>query len=928
MVQVNGTVRSTTWVYQNSTWSAVPSAETPFTECCGAMAFDPVENETVLVGGFVYGNNTVGDYNSNSTWVLSNGTWTWIPTNSTFRGRYGESLVYDAADRYLMMFGGDAYGAAGYAPQTWRFHAGVWSQVFPKASPGGRDGASIAYDAADGYVLLFGGYSGGHWLDDTWSYTNGTWTNLTSTLASSPSGRASATMEYDAYDGYVVLFGGGGKGGDLNDTWKFQNGSWTNITAIAGTAPSPRDQAAAAYVPTQDYILLFGGGDFYSGRNPYFGSNVQLADTWTFSTGKWHREDPAQSPAARSGAVATFDPNLGAVVMYGGDADFFNDASTWGWMQEGPLAAGTVTVFPANPEANGSLTLGAGSSGGSGVDGYRWFGLPGGCTSANASEIRCVPTIAGTYNVTVNITDEEAGTTIVDGPVEVAVAPSLHAGSLSANPLSLDVGQNLTLASRTSGGVSPLSFGWTGLPPGCTGSDRATLACSPTTAGVYSIDVRVTDAYEAVATVGPAVVDVYGVLTAGELTSERPTIDLGQLLSVQAGVSGGVPPVAVGWAGLPTGCAGSSSLNLICTPNATGAWNVSAQITDATGASTEDGPVQIVVLPAVEVISVALAPNATDVGGTTSIDATVAGGRAPYSFAFTGLPKGCESTNSSMIACTPRDEGTFVVAVLVADALGGTASLNGTLFVAPAPAVTGFSASPPLIDVKETTTLTAVISGGTAPFLWIYSGLPAGCYGSDASTLKCVPDAPGASTVEVRVVDSVGLNATQTLPLTVDEPLATPTFSAYPPELQLGNTTILTVKESGGTPPYSVTYTGLPAGCTSVDSLSLGCTPSQTGNFTIAALLTDSAEQPQEANLTLVVEPIPHSGPGGSPGGGGSGVGALLSPNELALSLVAAVIAVSVIVAVLLLRRRDRPRTPEEVRPTADAEIGPPPAAP
>ena len=64
----------------------------------------------------------------------------------------------------------------------------------------------MAYDAATGTVVLFGGDGSSGDLGDTWTWNGTTWTEQTP--ATSPPARESATMAYDAATGTVVLFGG------------------------------------------------------------------------------------------------------------------------------------------------------------------------------------------------------------------------------------------------------------------------------------------------------------------------------------------------------------------------------------------------------------------------------------------------------------------------------------------------------------------------------------------------------------------------------------------------------------------------------------------------------------------------------------------------------------------------------------------------
>src|SRR2546430_1467990 len=119
----------------------------------------------------------------------------------------------------------------------------------------------MAYDAQDGYVLLFGGYGVNEVLGDTWSFVGGLWTELSP--LPSPSPREAPMMTYDDPGGTVILFGGSTYLPDpspphqLNDTWSFAGGSWTELTP--GSAPAARGAGAIAYDATDSCSLLFGG---------------------------------------------------------------------------------------------------------------------------------------------------------------------------------------------------------------------------------------------------------------------------------------------------------------------------------------------------------------------------------------------------------------------------------------------------------------------------------------------------------------------------------------------------------------------------------------------------------------------------------------------------------------------------------------------
>jgi hypothetical protein len=82
----------------------------------------------------------------------------------------------------------------------------------------------MAYDTARTETALFGGYDGS-FLGDTWTWDGSDWTERTP--AHSPPARGYPGMAYAAAPGQVVLFGGGSDSGKLDDTWIWAGSDWT-----------------------------------------------------------------------------------------------------------------------------------------------------------------------------------------------------------------------------------------------------------------------------------------------------------------------------------------------------------------------------------------------------------------------------------------------------------------------------------------------------------------------------------------------------------------------------------------------------------------------------------------------------------------------------------------------------------------------------
>ena len=129
-------------------------------------------------------------------------------------------MAYDGATGTVVLFGG--FGVHGQRfTGTWTWDGSSWSKQHPAARPPARSDAAMAYDPATGTVVLFGGFNGSTFpsiiLGDTWTWDGATWTKQV--LAVHPSARADTAMAYDAATGTVVLFGGQSAHTSPGDTW-------------------------------------------------------------------------------------------------------------------------------------------------------------------------------------------------------------------------------------------------------------------------------------------------------------------------------------------------------------------------------------------------------------------------------------------------------------------------------------------------------------------------------------------------------------------------------------------------------------------------------------------------------------------------------------------------------------------------------------
>jgi len=87
-------------------------------------------------------------------------TWTQRSPANSPPARYLHAMAYDAARGQIVMFGGNPFSSSGFpAADTWVWNGTNWIQKNPPNVPPGRYGETIVYDAAHGQVVMFGGVS-------------------------------------------------------------------------------------------------------------------------------------------------------------------------------------------------------------------------------------------------------------------------------------------------------------------------------------------------------------------------------------------------------------------------------------------------------------------------------------------------------------------------------------------------------------------------------------------------------------------------------------------------------------------------------------------------------------------------------------------------------------------------------------------------
>jgi hypothetical protein len=299
------------------------------------------------------------------------GSWTQRNPLTAPSVRASLAMAYDAARGVSVIFGGAAPGV--YFDETWVWDGASWTHLNPATSPDKRYAHTMAYDSAREVVVLFGGNvaGAGHFGNaETWEWDGTNW--FKKTPAHAPPARFNAAMAYDAARNRVVLFGGYNDNDiPIGDTWEWDGVDW--IERSPTNSPTPRPGSAMAFDAARGVTVLFGG---------YFGSSAVVSDeTWEWNGTDWLLQHPSPVPPGRAHHAMAYDAGRGVTVLFGGAIGAGSDNDTWewdgaNWFERQPSTAPSPRVVSGMAyDANRSTTvLFGGSTGVRNNETWEWIG--------------------------------------------------------------------------------------------------------------------------------------------------------------------------------------------------------------------------------------------------------------------------------------------------------------------------------------------------------------------------------------------------------------------------------------------------------------------------------------------------------------------------------------------------------------------------
>lgn len=144
---------------------------------------------------------------------------------------------------------------------------------------------------------------------------------------------------------------------------------------------------------------------------------------------------------------------------------------------------------------------------------FAWTGLPAfvpsvpgsGCVGVSpvngslipnndSSLLDCSAASATSLSIQVTATNLTSTQSNSSGKLAITVNSLVSLSSFSVSKLNSTLGTQIWFNATSSGGTAPVTFSYSGLPLGCTGSSTS-FSCTPTRAGVYTVTVKAVDMY-------------------------------------------------------------------------------------------------------------------------------------------------------------------------------------------------------------------------------------------------------------------------------------------------------------------------------------------------------------------------------------------------------------------------------------------------
>ncbi|HPQ09315.1 MAG TPA: gliding motility-associated C-terminal domain-containing protein [Bacteroidia bacterium] len=542
---------------------------------------------------------------------------------------------------------------------------------------------------------------------------------------------------------------------------------------------------------------------FFPNPNATFISN-NICNTYTFiNTG-----DPAPSVQTYSFAGAsppasftTTSTNTTIIFPATGTYTVYHSVTN----TNSCVATETIQItVPTIPTVNINVTNASCTSGGSGtvsvVGGTSPFNYTWSPSGGNSNTATNLP--QGNY--TVYVSDNNGCTGL--GTATITAPGSLTASAVQINSVTCNGGANGSATVNIVGGTPTFTYTWSN---GNTTSNPTGL-----TAGFYT--VVVTDANNCQSTSTVQIIQPPALSI--NVTSNSVSCNGGSNGTATASVSGGVGGYSYNW--LPSGGSSSSASGL-------SAGTYTVNVTDANGCAIS-GTTSIIQPPALSIIVTSNSVSCNG-GSNGTATASVNGGVGGYNYNW--LPSGGSSSTASGLGI-----GNYTVNVT--DANGCTISGTTSITQPPALSITATSTNVSCFGYADGSASVSV-SGGVGGYTYNWS--PSGGISSYATGLVSANYTVSVSDMNSCVITTV---------ITITQPSSVSLVTSPNATICFGQSTNIFANASGGTAPY--TYSWTPSSLTGSGPISVN--PTVTTVYNVYATDAKGCPSPTK-NIQIYVYP-------------------------------------------------------------------------
>src|SRR6266581_4390232 len=402
----------------------------------------------------------------------------------------------------------------------------------------------------------------------------------------------------------------------------------------------------------------------------------------------------------------------------------------------------------------------------------------------------------GTFTVTDVITDSATPThatftvTHTITVIGTTLVVTISCGTATA-------GKPVTCTATITGGTQPYTTTWTataGSPSTGTGTSFTTTFA---TKGSDTVSVSVKDANMVTATNSVTVTVVAQPLA---VSISCGTATAGKPVTCTATPTGGTSPYSFTWSVDGVVQAGATTSTFTTTFATKGTHSIVATVKDANTISATSNTVSLTVAGQPLTTDFSFSPTNPVVGLSVTFTATTSGGTGPFTFTWTF---GDSSTGTgSPVAHSYATKGMFTVTLTTKDANTVTATASHVVSVSGSPLVPSFTFTPSSPTAGKPVSFSGSATGDTSPytFTWTFGDTGTGTGASVSHTYA----AKGSFSVVLTVKDAN--TATQTLTKTVVVVGQPVLVSIACGSATAGKPVTCTATPSGGTSPYSFTW--------------------------------------------------------------------------------------------------------------------------